>query len=132
LQAWRVDRSPSGIRYRIDRDHPAVKDLLERAGTLGPDLQATLRIVEETVPVQRIWLDTAEAKEVPRTAFAGESLAAVEAVLQTFYKNLIRRKHMDPAEARRQLLRTEPFNNYPDLVTALPDQSSPEEDHSCP
>jgi hypothetical protein len=106
--------------------------LLERAGDLGNELEATLRIVEETVPLQRIWLDTAEAKEVPRTGFDGESADAVHTVLMVMYKNMIHRRGIDPADAKRQLLRTDPFNNYPELVAALPDQFAPEEAPAWP
>ena len=40
-------------------------------------MKSMLRVIEETVPVQRIWLDTAENKETPRTGFEGEPPAAV-------------------------------------------------------
>ncbi len=80
-----------------------------------------LRVIEETVPVQRIWLDTAEARETPRTGFANEPQSEVRAVLLVMYRNLVLRKGMSPHLAREQLLHTEPFNSHPDLVAALPD-----------
>jgi hypothetical protein len=80
-----------------------------------------LRVIEETIPVQRIWLDTSEARETPRTGFSGEPTEELSEVLAIVYRNLLSRKGMSPDAARRQLLRTEPFNNYSDLVEALPD-----------
>ena len=80
-----------------------------------------LRIIEETIPVQRIWLDTAESKDTPRTGFSGSASAEVSAVLEVTYRNLVRRKGLSPELAREQLLRTEPFQNYPELIAALPD-----------
>lgn len=121
IQAWRAEHHAGGIRYRIDTAHPAVKAVLEEAGPLGPQIQAMLQIVEQTIPVQRIWLDTAEAKETPRTNFSGEASSAVTSVLKVLYRNLIIRKGLSPKEAREQLLRTDPFNNHPSLVAALPD-----------
>lgn len=118
-QAWRVDRSESGIRYRIDESHPAVKGVLDEAGPLLPTLKAMLRVIEETVPVQRIWLDTTEAHETPRTGFAGEPVAEVAAVLGAVFRNLVERRGYQPEEARERLMKTEPFNNFPELVTAL-------------
>lgn len=32
-------------------------------------IMAMLRVIEESVPVQRIWLDTAENKDTPKTGF---------------------------------------------------------------
>src|SRR5690606_17218822 len=66
-QAWRVERLRSGVRYRIDECHPAVAAVIEACGDRKGLVRAMLRVVEETVPVQRIWLDTAENKDTPRT-----------------------------------------------------------------
>ena len=121
LQAWRTEHSNSGIRYRIDGEHPAVQAVLEGAGTLRPLVDAMIRVIEETVPVQRIWLDTTEGQEVPRIGFTCDPLSDVQKVLDVMYRNLVVNKGMAPSLARAQLLRTEPFNNYCDLVMALPD-----------
>ena len=73
IQAWCVDRSTGGTRYRVDLSHPAVRAVLEDGQALVPKVKAMLRILEETVPVQRIWLDTAEGRETPRTGFDGSA-----------------------------------------------------------
>ena len=125
-QAWRAEHFRGGMRYRIDVNHPAVKAVLEDAGGLAPQITAMLRVIEETIPVQRIWLDTTESKETPRTGFSGSAPAEVVAVLDVMYKNLTVRKGLSPALAREQLLRTEPFHNYAALVMALPDLPNPE------
>jgi hypothetical protein len=121
---WRAEHFAGGVRYRIDEEHPAVKAVLEDAGALEPQLRAMLRVLEETIPVQRIWLDTAEARETPRNRFAGQEPAAISAVLQVMYRNLTQRKGMSPAVAREHLLRTEPFDSHPALVAALGDEAS--------
>jgi hypothetical protein len=122
MLVWRAEHFSGGLRYRIDQDHPAVKGVLEEAGKLLPDVETMLCLIEETVPVQRIWLDTAEGNEVPRTGFSGEPSENVTAVLEVIYRNLIDRKHLSSSAAREQLLRTEPFHNYPQLVASLPDE----------
>lgn len=118
-QAWRIDRLKAGIRYRIDDSHPSVAAVLERAGDLQPLVKAMLRVIEETVPVQRIWLDTAENKETPRTGFEGEPTAAVVEVATVLFNDLIDRKGLSEEEARKSMLRTEPFQKYPSLVSTL-------------
>lgn len=124
VQAWRSEKFSGGTRYRIDQDHPAVRAVLDGANALLPEVRALIRILEETVPVQRIWLDTVENHETPRTGFAGETPAEVVSVLNVMYRNMLTRKAMSPAAARRCLLTTEPFQNYPELVAALPDSLS--------
>lgn len=119
-QAWRVEHSRSGIRYRIDEKHPAISTVLEGAGEQLSMIKAMLRVVEETVPVQRIWLDTAENKDTPKTGFVGEPAKAVTEVLNALYGDMVGRRGMSSDAAKQLLLRTEPFHNYPDLVAAIP------------
>jgi hypothetical protein len=118
-QAWRVDRVKAGIRYRIDDAHPSVAAVLQSAGTLAPLIKSMLRVIEETVPVQRIWLDTAENKETPRTGFEGEPNSAVVEVASVLFNDLIERKGLSIEEARKSMARTEPFQKYPSLVANL-------------
>jgi len=118
-QAWRMERLKSGMRYRIDETHPSVAAVLERAGSLQPLVKSMLRVIEETVPVQRIWLDTAENKETPRTSFDGEPSAVVIEVASVLFTDLIERKGLSVEEARKSMLRTEPFQKYPSLIAQL-------------
>ncbi len=129
-QAWQAEHVANGMRYRIDRQHPAVRAVLDEAGDLAARIRAMLRVIEETAPVQRIWLDTTEGQETPRTNFAGEPSSEVRAVLMVMYRNLVLRKGVAPQLAREQLLHTEPFNNHPDLVAALPDDPHHGEQHA--
>lgn len=121
VQAWRADHFKGGMRYRIDLDHPAVREVLEAAGPNEPAVRAMLRVIEETIPVQRIWLDTTEARETPRTGFSGESPAAILEVLRVLYRNLVTRKGMSPESARERLRASEPFDQHPHLVDQLQD-----------
>ena len=118
-QVWRVERFKAGMRYRIDESHPSIGAVMESAGTLAPLVKSMLRVIEETVPVQRIWLDTAEHKETPRTSFEGEPNAAVIEVASVLFDDLMERKGLSVEEARKSMLRTEPFQKYPALVAAL-------------
>lgn len=118
-QAWRVEHSKSGARYKIDEKHPAISAVLDGAGSLLPLIKAMLQVVEETVPIQRIWLDTAENKEMPRNGFSGESPEKIQSVLKVIFDDMVKRKGMSSELAKKALITTEPFNNYPELVFAL-------------
>lgn len=118
-QAWRVERVKAGMRYRIEEKHPAVVAVLDSVGEFRPLVKAMLRVIEETVPVQRIWLDTAENKETPRTGFDGEPNEAVIEIAAILFEDLIERKKLSVDEARRALLRTEPFHKFPALIAQL-------------
>lgn len=118
-QAWRVEHVKAGIRYRIEETHASVAAVLASAGPLQPLIKSMLRVIEETVPVQRIWLDTAENKETPRTGFEGEPNSAVVEVASVLFDDLIERKGLSVEEARKSMLRIEPFQKYPALVAKL-------------
>ncbi|MDX5408581.1 MAG: ATP-binding protein [Chromatiaceae bacterium] len=117
--AWRVEHLKKGIRYRVDTSHPAVAAVIEACDGKTDLIKAMLRIIEETVPVQRIWLDTAEAKETPITGFHGEPDDAVIEVATILFNDLIERKGLSIEDARRSMLRTEPFQKYPLLIAKL-------------
>ncbi|CAL62000.2 Conserved hypothetical protein [Herminiimonas arsenicoxydans] len=120
--AWLSEKSRAGISYRINAKHPAIKGLLDDAGPLKSRIQVLLRILEETVPVQKIWLDTVEAKDTPRTNFSGQPNEHVNEVLLAMYEDMTTRRGMSCALAKLTLGTTEPFHNFPFLISALPEE----------
>lgn len=120
-EAWRTEQFAGGTRYRVDRTHPAVALVLSEGDRSDAAIAGMLRLLEETIPVQRIWLDTAEAKETPRVGFSGAN-EDVLPVLRSLFRNYVLRKNYSPSEAKLRLSQTEPFNNFPDLVDGLPDE----------
>ncbi|TAW73051.1 ATP-binding protein [Rhizobium ruizarguesonis] len=116
---WEVERLKNGMRYRVDQTHPAIAAVLEHAGDLKQDVIAMLRVIEETVPVQQIWLDTAEAKETPKTGFDGAPPEEVRSVMQTVFNNLVNRKGLSEEQARRHLATTDPFDNWPSFLDTM-------------
>lgn len=118
-ELWQIRKMPAGTSYRINREHDLTASILERAGPLKADLHALLRLIEQTVPVQRIWLDTSDDKETPRTGFAGESDSEVRETLFSVFEALVRYSRLSPDQARERLGRTLPFSLFPHLVSAL-------------
>lgn len=117
--AWQVRRSANGTSYRIARDNDLIASILDRAGPLRPDIVAMLRLIEETVPVQRIWLDTAEDKETPRTGFAEAPTEEVRETLGSMFDALVRYSGLSEEEARQRLRRSTGFERFPELISSL-------------
>jgi hypothetical protein len=116
---WNAVKTRNGTSYRISREHELVLSLLERAGPLKSDILGLLRLVEETVPVQRIWLDTAEDRDIPSTGFAGATPEDVMGPLKAVFRALIGHGGLNEDEAKRRLLRTHPFDRHPNLIAEL-------------
>lgn len=117
--AWQVERLQNGLRYRIDQKHPAVAAVIDTCPEHKALITAMLRVIEETVPVQRIWLDTAENKDTPRTGFEGEPNESVLDVAIVLFNDLITRQGFTCEEARKSMSKTEPFQKYPALISNL-------------
>ena len=79
----------------------------------------TVAISEETVPVQRIWLDTAEDRDTPATGFTAATVDEVRAPLSALFRALVMHSQLTEQEAKARLLRTHPFERYPALVAEL-------------
>ncbi|MBY0473682.1 MAG: ATP-binding protein [Nitrosomonas sp.] len=123
IQAWRADHFTGGMRYRVDLDHPSIRAVIDEAGPLLPQVKAMLRVLEETIPVQRIWIDTAENKETPSTGFDDSPPEDVVRILKIMYRNLVIKKGLSSELAKKRLLESEPFHKYPKLIESLIDPS---------
>lgn len=120
---WVAEHTETGTKYRISQEHPLIQQMFEEAGALFPRLKSVLRIIEETVPVQRIWLDTAESREAPRSGLHEADPADILAVMEPMFRNMVRLKGYTVEAAKDRLRRTEPFQSFPNLVDSL-DESS--------
>ena len=118
-RAWRIVQRKDSVAYLVDRSHPLVKQVLDQAGPLKEAVVAMLRLLEETMPVQRVWIDTVEKGEIHKGAFEGTPSADIQSVLGVVYRHLVETVGLDGRSARLQLLKTEPFHNHPELIEAL-------------
>jgi len=117
-KAWIASERKGRNVYRINRNHPVVAEVLKRLGPLAADVDVMLRMVEETVPVERIWLDVSEAPGEHAVPYEGLDATLVAADLRKAYQ-LLRAAGVSAAAAIGQLRGLEPFNRYPDLVSGL-------------
>jgi anti-sigma regulatory factor (Ser/Thr protein kinase) len=116
---WCARHSNTGIAYRISKEHDLVASLLHRSGPMKADLLSLLRLIEETVPVQRIWLDTAEQIEKSTGNFETARSAEIRETLNSLFEALVEFRSMDPEDARHRLARTAPFDQYPEILAEL-------------
>lgn len=115
---WAVHHSTKGNSYRIFRQHDLVASILDRAGPLKPDILSLLSLIAETVPVQKIWLDTAEQTSSSKGSFVAEP-DEIETTLTSLFEALVEFRGLSPEEARLRLSRTPPFDQHPDIVQNL-------------
>ena len=117
FEAWQSVVSGGVTKYRVNRDHPAVRAVLDSPLAIDGSADTMLSILESTIPVQRIWLDTVEERTAPQRITQQEA-ERVRPMLESLYRSLLRRDY-SPEDARQRLLRTEPFQAYPQFVAEL-------------
>ncbi|MFI5303754.1 MAG: ATP-binding protein, partial [Nitrospiria bacterium] len=117
-KTWDAKKRGDHIIYKINRKHPLIESMLKRLGPLAEFVEPILRLAEETVPVQRIWLDTAESESDHAIPYEGLDEAEILNDMRQTYKFLIQ-KIQDPNNALAFLLATEPFNRYPHLANKM-------------
>ena len=117
---WEAIKRPSGTTsYRLSREHDLYRSVMDRAGPLARDIEGLLRLVEGTVPVQRIWLDTAEDDEPPTSILDEAPDPALVEMMEAMFDALVNGRGLSAEEARERLARTRPFDKRPDLVAGL-------------
>lgn len=80
---WKSSTRNGSQIYRIDRQSELVKRVLQQAESQKSDIEALLRLLEETVPVQQIWLDMAEHSESSNEPMGGLTEREVMSLVAT-------------------------------------------------
>jgi hypothetical protein len=120
VRAWKPVTIKGRLSYRIDREHPLVKEAFELPPAQRALVKGLLTLLEETVPVQQIWLDAVEKPELHSRPFESVAPKEVTDVMRMTYR-AFRNQGLGPDAARKHLSSLEPFNEYPELVGALTD-----------
>jgi hypothetical protein len=110
VRPWKVVRQAGIVGYRINREHPLVQATLAAAsGELKGELEALLRIIEETVPVEQIWLDAADGSDQRSRSFHGMTSPQVRHLVEIAYSAVRRNRSLSHQDALAALLCCEEF-----------------------
>jgi hypothetical protein len=104
--------------YSINREHPAVQAVVRSFPDKAPELNALLRLLEETVPVEQIWLDTAEQSRDHAAPYAGVEFSIIKADMRRVVEFLVK-SGINRKTAIERLRSVEPFDRYPKLINEL-------------
>ena len=115
---WRPERNGGDLRLRINWDHPLVKQALQASPDARPTVRALLRFMEETVPLPalRILFDQEEDRDYE--PFSKAPTDEIISIAERMYGAYVS-QGLTPQQAIIRLQHTPPFNEYPDLLSAL-------------
>lgn len=109
------------VFYVVNQEHPLVQEIQKLPAAYQPVIRALLRLLEETVPVQQIWIDNSTEPGKQPQPFDGTPSEQILEVVIEIYRAL-RRSGMTQEQARDRILTMEPFQHFESLVKTLSDQ----------
>lgn len=115
---WKATSRGGHTVYKIRRDHVLVSGLLKKMGSLRPEVDSLLRFLEETVPIQQIWLDTADGDQEHAIPYEGISEELILGDMKRSWELLLE-SGCSVEEARLQIGTMDPFHRYPELIEKL-------------
>jgi hypothetical protein len=115
---WVSTVRASGRAYSINRNHPLVQAVLKQYPDKSPELDALLRLLEETVPVEQIWLDAAEQTQDHAAPYSGLDLSIIRSDMRRVLEFLLQ-TGINRATALERLRSIEPFDRYKALINEL-------------
>lgn len=103
--------------YKIDRKHPMLQALSFESNS--DKIENLIKLIEETVPVEQIWLDTAEESENRGRPFSQIGDKNTRKIINQVYESLKLTQQMSSEEARKYLMTFEGINEYPEIISTL-------------
>jgi hypothetical protein len=104
--------------YSINRKHAAIEAILRKFPDKSPELEALLRLLEETVPVEQIWLDAAEQSRDHAAPYVGIDLSVIRSDMRRVLEYLMG-TGINRTTALERLRTMSPFDRYSNLLNEL-------------
>jgi hypothetical protein len=111
---WEERKVGNGYAYRVNRQHPLIKEALDLPKQREA-LAAAMRLIEECVPVNLITARFSE-QSLDQGAPFQQSEDDIVLIMARLARSLC--ASMTPVQIREMLLKLDPFAHYPDLVAA--------------
>jgi len=116
---WKHLQKHGKTFYKISRDHPLVKRLLDTTHDKVA-LRALLTLIEQTIPAPLIVINSSEAPDGLGQPFE-DAMAEFGEALEAVWNALIA-EGRSPAESSRAIVVMEPFCEHPDVLAAFLEQ----------
>jgi len=115
VRPWHVISNGTRSRYIINRGHPLVAAVTSRASD-SEDIDRLFRLLENTIPIQQIWLDAAE--ENTSAPYDDIPIDVIRSDLRSTCEQL-ERAGLLRSQAVATLKNIEPFMDHPKLIKEL-------------
>lgn len=103
------------VSYVINREHPLIKAALQADAADASTLQSLLRLIEEYIPIQQIWVDAAEGDDTQSQPFESAASEELIRMIQMLYR-AFRFSGLSHPKAMGRLISTEAFGDRHELI----------------
>lgn len=118
---WQRSVRSKRVSYVINREHPLIREALQADVLDSSRLHRLLRLIEEYIPIQAIWVDAAEGDETQSQPFDSAPSEELILMIQMLYR-AFRISGLSHTEAMARLSSTEAFGDRYELIeTAIKD-----------
>jgi hypothetical protein len=118
IRLWKPSIRGGGSVYLIDRKNELIRHLLQQAGNLKSGIENIFRLLEETVPVQQIWLDIAEHSDRTNEPMGGMTEQQVMDLVETTIKSLSGPGRQPSTAVIESICNMEAYSSYAVLIRA--------------
>jgi hypothetical protein len=115
IPVWTPHKRKGKRCYQINREHPVIEQFISEHGSNKAKLNRFFHLIEETLPLAMIIVNESENQDMQQLPFEGKSIADLVSMITELYQTFIN-KDFTHNEAIGEILRTEPFNHYPELT----------------
>ena len=112
---WQRHVKGKRVSYAVNREHPLIRHALMPGSIEVRELQQILRLVEEYVPVQLIWVDQAEGDQSQSQPFESAVEQEIVGLIRALYTALVK-TGLTHDEALGRLVATEAIGDRFELV----------------
>ena len=118
---WEQTAKHNQVSYRVNRDHPLVKQVRAACGDV-PKFSALIRLIEETIPVPLITITDREKPDQTIGPFESSKESEILEVMQQVFASL-RATGLSRGDALLRLAHFEPFPRFPQLLQAIQERN---------
>jgi len=118
---WNKEMKHGRITFRINREQPLVAQLLQSPHEYRNKVEALLRLIEETIPIPLITLESSAHPDALLAPFEGQLSSEVLEIIKQVYMSL-RQVGNSHTQAIERLITLEPFQHFKELIMALGDE----------
>lgn len=118
---WEQTAKHNQVFYRVNREHPLVKQVRAACGDV-PKFSALLRLIEETIPVPLITVTDREKPDQTIGPFEASKESEVLDVMRQVFASL-RATGLSRKDALLRLAHFEPFPRFPELLQAIQEEA---------